>query len=138
MTEPAHSLMYTPGSLAAGKAFADTNQLYAKVTPYLKDAFNEKQESLFHDAFGNRISLLWGPPGTGKTTVLAGTILGWIEHYAEAGTPLRVGIGSSNYNAIDNVLNEVLELINRRTTSVGALACSGSCHKGEEQLIAPP
>ena len=97
MTEPAHSLMYTPGSLAAGKTFADTNQLYAKVTPYLKDAFNEKQESLFHDAFGNRISLLWGPPGTGKTTVLAGTILGWIEHYAEAGIPLRVGIGSSNY-----------------------------------------
>ena len=94
MTEPAHSLMYTPGSLAAGKTFADTNQLYAKVTPYLKDAFNEKQESLFHDAFGNRISLLWGPPGTGKTTVLAGTILGWIEHYAEAGIPLRVGIGS--------------------------------------------
>jgi hypothetical protein len=51
MTEPAHSLMYTPGSLAAGKTFADTNQLYAKVTPYLKDAFNEKQESLSETEF---------------------------------------------------------------------------------------
>ena len=138
MTEPAHSLMYTPGSLAAGKTFTDTNQLYAKVTPYLKDAFNEKQESLFHDAFGNRISLLWGPPGTGKTTVLAGTILGWIEHYAEAGIPLRVGIGSSNYNAIDNVLNEVLELINRRTATVGALACPVRVTRVRSDSSAPP
>ena len=138
MTEPAHSLMYTPGSLAAGKTFADTNQLYAKVTPYLKDAFNEKQESLFHDAFGNRISLLWGPPGTGKTTVLAGTILGWIEHYAEAGIPLRVGIGSCNYNAIDNVLNEVLELINRRTATVGALACPVRVTRVRSDSSAPP
>lgn len=123
MTEPAHSLMYFPGSLTSGKTFPDTKLLYAQVKPYLKNTFNEKQESLFHDAFGNRVSLLWGPPGTGKTTVLAGTILGWIEHYANAGLPLRVGIGSSNYNAIDNVLNEVLKLIGRRGASIGAFAC---------------
>ncbi len=51
MTEPAHSLMYAPGSLKAGRTFGDTSLLYAKVKPYLKDEFNEKQKSLFHDAF---------------------------------------------------------------------------------------
>lgn len=138
ITEPAHSLMYAPGSLAAGKTFADTKQLYARVTPYLKDTFNEKQESFFHDAFRNRISLLWGPPGTGKTTVLAGTILGWIEHFTEEGIPLRVGIGSSNYNAIDNVLNEVLELINKRTALFGALACPVRVTRVRSISSAPP
>lgn len=118
-TEPAHSLMYAPGSLMAGKAFSDTNSLYETVKKYLKDPFNGKQEELFHDSFNNRLSLLWGPPGTGKTTVLAGTILGWVEHHVAAGLPVRIGIGSGNYNAIDNVLNEVLELLNRRVTTSG-------------------
>lgn len=138
MTEPAHSLMYDPGSLATGKTSIDTNQLYAEVTPYLKEEFNEKQESLFHDAFRNRISLLWGPPGTGKTTVLAGTIIGWVEHYAKTGIPLRVGIGSSNYNAIDNVLNEILELINRRTNMFGTLACQIRVTRVRSNSSTPP
>lgn len=138
MIEPAHNLMYTPGSLAAGKTFTDTKALYDKVKPYLKDEFNDKQESLFHDAFSNRISLLWGPPGTGKTTVLAGTILGWIEHYAEEGLPLRVGVGSSNYNAIDNVLNEVLDLINKRTATVGAFLCPTRVSRVRSASSAPP
>ncbi len=138
MSEPAHSLMYAPGSMAAGKTFADTNKLYAKVKPYLKNTFNEKQESLFHDAFVNRISLLWGPPGTGKTTVLAGTILGWIEHYAETKLPLRVGIGSSNYNAIDNVLKEILELTNRRKTAIGEFSCRIRVTRVRSDSSTPP
>lgn len=124
ITEPAHSLMYTPGSLSAGKTFPDTSALYQTVKMYLKDEFNDKQEKLFHQTFHDRLSLLWGPPGTGKTTVLAGTILGWMEHYVTTEEPLRIGIGASNYNAIDNVLNEILDLISRRTTSpLGAFAC---------------
>src|SRR5690606_14528857 len=59
-------------------------------------------------------------------------------HYAEAGIPLRVGIGSSNYNAIDNVLNEVLELINRRTATVGALACPVRVTRVRSDSSAPP
>lgn len=69
---------------------------------------------------------------------MAGTILGWIEHYADAGLPLRVGIGSSNYNAIDNVLNEILELINRRTAIVGAFACPIRVTRVRSDSSAPP
>lgn len=138
MTEPAHSLMYAPSSLGVGKTFADIDQLYAKVTPYLANAFNEKQKHFFHRAFEDRISLLWGPPGTGKTTVLAGAILGWIEYYAETGIPLRVGIGSSNYNAIDNVLNEVLKLIDERKAMVGELACPVRITRVRSDSTTPP
>ena len=137
-TEPAHSLMYAPGSLVAGKKFASTDSFYEKVQPYLKDNFNDKQKTLFSDAFLNRLSLLWGPPGTGKTTVLAGTILGWIECFADEGRPLRVGIGSSNYNAIDNVLNEILELINRRSEKVGTFEAPVRVTRVRSDSSAPP
>jgi len=138
MTEPAHSLMYAPGSLSAGKTFTETDSLYQTVKSYLKDEFNDKQEELFHNTFRNRLSLLWGPPGTGKTTVLAGTILGWIEHYAESGIPLHIGVGSSNYNAIDNVLNAILELISRRASTLGALASPIRVTRVRSDASAPP
>ncbi len=138
-TEPAHSLMYAPNTLAEGKAFTDTEPLYQAVKLYLKDNFNEKQVDLFHLTFHNRISLLWGPPGTGKTTVLAGTILGWMEHYAATGESLRIGIGASNYNAIDNVLNEVLKLIDLRTTSsLGGFTCPIRIARVRSDSSAPP
>ena len=137
-TEPAHSLMYDPNSLAPGKRFIDTTGLYNKVKRYLKDVFNEEQENVFHNAFENRLTLIWGPPGTGKTTVLAGTILGWIEYYAEAGIPLRIGIGSSNYNAIDNVLSETLDLISKRAEGVGVPAYPISVKRVRSDSAAPP
>lgn len=122
-TEPAHSLMYAPVNLKNCKDFGDLEKLYERVNRYLKNGFNEKQKVFFQTAFQNRVSLLWGPPGTGKTTVIAGTILGWIEHYSELGLPLRVGIGSSNYNAIDNVLDEVVELIGLRKSKQNDFSC---------------
>lgn len=123
-TEPAQSLMYAPSSLGEGKTFAETDSLYQTAKLYFKDDFNDKQVELFHQTFCKRLSLLWGPPGTGKTTVLAGTILGWMEQFADSNEPLQIGVGSSNYNAIDNVLNEVLELINKRTDSaLGDFTC---------------
>ena len=123
ITDPAHSMVYNPDTLLDGKTFTDTDSLYQTVKSYLKNKFNKEQEELFHKAFQDRISLLWGPPGTGKTTVLAGTILGWVEHCAESNISLRIGVGSSNYNAIDNVLNEVLELLNRRSSLLGGFSC---------------
>ena len=137
VTEPAHSLMYNPGSLSPGRKVAETNRLYHKVKDYLNNPFNESQESVFHAIFNNRISLVWGPPGTGKTTVLTGSILGWIEYCSEARIPLHIGIGSSNYNAIDNVLNGIQDLIHRRVENVGELACPISLKRVRSDSAAP-
>ena len=51
--------------------------------------------------------------------MLAGIILGWLERAWHHGTPVCIGIGASNYNAIDNVLTEVAEVLEHRYRRVG-------------------
>jgi len=114
ITEPAHSFMYQPSKLQLTRPLVDTEHVLGLVSGYLKHPFNNRQEEAFRKSFTERLSLLWGPPGTGKTVVLAGIILGWIEDALERGSSIIIGVGSSNYNAIDNVLSEVADLLDRR------------------------
>lgn len=117
--EPAHGFMYEPATLQVTRSHASIDDLLNQVSAYLKNEFNPRQEESFRRSFCERLSLLWGPPGTGKTTVMAGVILGWIEHAWESGQPITVGVGASNYNAIDNVLREVADLLQRRQANLG-------------------
>ena len=118
-TEPAHSFLYAPGQLEPPQTLFAVNDLHSSVSLYLKDPFNVRQSEAFMHSFDNRLTLLWGPPGTGKTTVGAGIIMGWLEHAWSLGMPLCIGVGSSNYNAIDNLLVEVADLFDRRREVLG-------------------
>lgn len=116
--EPAHGFMYDPAELQVTRRNEGIDTLLAQVSNYLKNEFNPRQEELFRKSFNERLSLLWGPPGTGKTTVMAGVILGWVEQAWGADQTISVGVGASNYNAIDNVLREVADLLERRQTNL--------------------
>jgi len=120
-TEPAHGFLYEPEGLQVVRDHGGIDDLLGQVSVYLKHTFNPRQEDAFRRSFSERLSLLWGPPGTGKTTVLAGVILGWIEHAWQTGQPITVGVGASNYNAIDNVLREVADLVQLRQANTGNL-----------------
>src|SRR5690606_22152850 len=89
-------------------------EILHKVTPTLKFPLNERQERAFRSSFEERLTLLWGPPGTGKTETLGAIVLGWLELAWECGVPVCIGLGSSNWNAIDNVLKKVADLIESR------------------------
>ena len=113
-TEPAHSLLHKPADLPPVTDPPDVASLLALVEGVRGQEYNERQREAFAGAFTQRLSLLWGPPGTGKTTVLAGVVLGCLEEAWRTGRPIRIGIGATNYNAIDNVLGAVAELLERR------------------------
>ena len=118
-TDPAHALLYNPQTLSPVRDVPDVEAVGAKLEGYLADPFNERQRRAFARSFTERLSLLWGPPGTGKTTVLAGIVLGWLEKAWEEDVPITIGVGASNYNAIDNLLTPILDLLERRRAQRG-------------------
>ena len=55
-------------------------------------------------ALDHRFTLVWGPPGTGKSYTLRAIILGAVLDAASRGGPLRILVSANTYTAVDNIL----------------------------------
>lgn len=62
------------------------------------------QWTAWTEALSRRLSLIWGPPGTGKSRTLRAIILGAVLDALAEGRLLRLLVTASTYTAIDNVL----------------------------------
>ena len=73
-----------------------------------------------------RAGLVLGPPGTGKTHLLAWFILGYVEARHAAGLPTTVFVSAFTRNAIGNLLDAVARLSARFATCAPAISYLGS------------
>lgn len=58
-----------------------------------------------------RLSVIWGPPGTGKSQTLRALIVGALLDAHQRGLPLRVLISANGYAALDNILSDLPALL---------------------------
>jgi hypothetical protein len=117
--EPAHSLLHGPLTAAtapgAGGADASTrHREHPLAAPLLVDAdalpggpLNPEQALALRRALADPLMLLWGPPGTGKTRVLAAVVRALAVAAGMAGKPLRLLIATAAYAALDKLLGDV-------------------------------
>jgi len=78
---------------------------------------NPSQWAAFEAALSHRMRLLWGPPGTGKSRTLRTIIAGSLIDAETRGVPQRILITGPTYNALDEVLTEVIPLCGTVVTS---------------------
>ncbi|NIA19426.1 MAG: AAA family ATPase, partial [Xanthomonadaceae bacterium] len=62
--------------------------------------------------FHSALSLISGPPGTGKTHLLGWILIALIRHAQASGSRLRIAVSAVTHQAIDQVLNKVVALVN--------------------------
>src|SRR5262249_5171982 len=77
--------------------------------------FTASQADAFTAICGQRVTAVWGPPGTGKTHFLAATVASLAAAHARAGQPFRVLVTAFTHAAIENLLRKIHDLIDRQS-----------------------
>ena len=72
---------------------------------------NPTQQAALTHPFRRRLSLIEGPPGTGKTHLLGWTLIALVQRAQEMGMPLRIAVSALTHQAIDHVLRKVVSLV---------------------------
>ncbi|QIN77516.1 AAA family ATPase [Rubrobacter marinus] len=70
---------------------------------------NPTQWRAWEEALTRRLSLIWGPPGTGKSRTARAVILGAVLEAHGQGKGSRILVCAQNYNAMDVVLLDAYE-----------------------------
>jgi predicted RecB family nuclease len=74
--------------------------------------FTESQKKAFNHLFSKNLTLVWGPPGTGKTYFIALSLLCLLEAHRKQRRPFKILISAFTHAAIENCLKKAVELNN--------------------------
>lgn len=85
----------------------------------LEAGFTKSQARAFSHVTANRLTLVWGPPGTGKTHFLATAILSLVKARKAHGERIRVGVAAFTHAAIENLLVKVQESVDAFDLAAG-------------------
>ncbi|GAA5513052.1 ATP-dependent RecD-like DNA helicase [Deinococcus carri] len=69
---------------------------------------NERQADAWRSALTQRLTLIWGPPGTGKSKTLRSVLKAVVREAELLGQPRVILITANTYTAVDNILLDVL------------------------------
>jgi hypothetical protein len=90
------------------RVLADTARTLA-----VENGMTASQLAAFDGVVNQRLQLVWGPPGTGKTHFLAVAILCLAEAHRAAGESFQVLVSAFTHAAVDNLLRKTAQLQRR-------------------------
>jgi len=74
---------------------------------------NDSQRNAVTHCLSHRLSIVWGPPGTGKTTTAASLVAARVLAALELGQNTRILVTAPTYTAWEKLFGEVLELLEK-------------------------
>ena len=99
----------------------DTIQAAVQAVAATAWPLNQFQEAAIVHCLSHRLSIVWGPPGTGKTTTAAALVAARILAAIEMGRNIRILVTGPTYTAWEKLYGEILQLLER--LQVTGLAC---------------
>jgi hypothetical protein len=107
---PVSEVLWEPARLAASPTARDARAARSALEAR-GVTLNPSQWAAFEAALSHRMRLLWGPPGTGKSRTMRTIVAGSLVDAERRGVAQRVLITGPTYNALDEVLTDVVPLV---------------------------
>ncbi|MDX1121826.1 AAA family ATPase [Sinorhizobium medicae] len=98
---------------------------------------NPSQLKAITTALTQRLSLLWGPPGTGKSETAAALLVALIAQCKAEGKSLRVAITGPTWVAVDNVMRKLPERLGGQDVMLARLQSTESSEAGVDPALKP-
>lgn len=131
---PAARVLWNPSTLEQKIIVpAATAQALAAQVRVL-DNLNPWQEAAVTHAIERGLTLIWGPPGTGKTNTLAAMLHGMVAHAVSQHQPLRVLVTGPTYKAVEEVVHRTVNFLSADTSS----PCRVFLGYSQGRIPAPP
>lgn len=108
---PAARVLWEPGQMERQTVVpnATANAIARHVA--VLDRLNPSQEAAVVHAVERALTVIWGPPGTGKTNTLAALLHGLAWEAASGGRPLKILVTGPTYKAVEEIMHRAAELI---------------------------
>ncbi len=127
----------------AALAHTPTERSLTRIRPRLEGygvSLNESQWDALRQAVEQRLALIWGPPGTGKSETLRAILLGLLVDSQQTENPIRILVTSNTYDATDNVVvkgfKRILELGAQETGAVQLMRLRSGAKAASKELAA--
>lgn len=132
---PAARVLWAPGVLqqqvvlpgAVAGALADAVRIC--------HSLNKSQRDAIAHALERQLTVIWGPPGTGKTNTLAAMLHAMTTQAVASHTPLRVLVTGPTYKAVEEVMHRAARFLSKDPSARCAMYVGYS--KGRVQGAAP-
>jgi len=113
---PVSEVLWEPARLAASATARDARAARSALEAE-GVTLNPSQWAAFEAAMSHRMRLLWGPPGTGKSRTIRTIVAGSLVDAERRVVPQRILITGPTYNALDEVLTDVIPLVGSVVTA---------------------
>jgi hypothetical protein len=97
-------------------------------------ALNESQKNAVRNCARHQLSVIWGPPGTGKTDTLTALLHSMVRDAVNKKSGLNILITGPNYRAVEELVGRLFENINRDTECDVDMFWCYSASKGAKSL----
>jgi hypothetical protein len=132
---PVARLLWEAPAMEATSRIPTTDARSIALFAQLFNGLNASQTAAVEHAAERALTIIWGPPGTGKTNTLAAFLHGVTNDANTRGRPLKVLVTGPTYKAVEEIMHRAMSFIKADVSSSCQMFMAYSAQRAQ---VTPP